>query len=65
MAKSKFQQLFPVRKLVPTKIRLCAYSGEPSEVLGSIDITVAYKEQSTCVPLLVIKHSGPSLLNCN
>ena len=35
------------------------------EVLGSIDMTVTYKEQSACIPLLVVKYSGPSLLGRN
>ena len=65
MAESNFRQLFPAKELTPTTIRLCAYSGEAIEVLGSIDITVTYKEQSACVPLLVVKHSGPSLLGRN
>ena len=50
---------FPFEK--PTKIRLCVYNGEPTEILGSVDITVAYKTQSACVPLLVVKHCGPNL----
>ena len=48
--------------MAPTTIRLCAYSGEAIEVLGSVDVNVTYKEQSACVPLLVVKHKGPSLL---
>ena len=46
MAESNFR---PAKELTPTTIRLCAYSGEAIEVLGSIDITVTYKEQSACV----------------
>ena len=65
MAEGNFRQLFPSKELAPTKIHLCAYSGEPIEVLGSIDMTVTYKEQSACVPLLVVKHNGPSLLGRN
>ena len=65
MAEGNFQELFPSKELAPTKIHLCAYSGEPIEVLGSIDMTVTYKEQSACVPLPVVKHSGPSLLGRN
>ena len=65
MVESNFRQLFPSKELAPTTIRLCAYSGEAIEVLGSIDKTVTYREQSACVPLLVVKHSGPSLLGCN
>ena len=50
------------KELAPTTIHLRAYSGEAIEVLGSIDVNVTYKEQSACVPLLVVKHKGPSLL---
>ena len=62
MSENNFRLLFPERELAPTTIRLCAYSGEAVEVLGSIDVNVTYKEQSACVPLLVVKHSRPSLL---
>ena len=62
MFENNFRLLFPERQLAPTTIRLCAYSGEAIEVLGSVDVNVAYKEQSACVPLLLVKHSGPSLL---
>ena len=48
--------------MAPTTTRLCAYSGEAIEVLGSVDVNVTYKEQSAYVPLLVVKHKGPSLL---
>ena len=62
MAENNFQQLFAAKKLAPTKMRLCAYTGETREILGSIDVTVTYKEHFACVPLLVVKHNGPSLL---
>ena len=48
--------------MAPTTIHLCAYSREAIEVLGSVDVNVTYKEQSACVPLLVVKYKGPSLL---
>ena len=62
MSQNNFRLLFPERQLAPTTICLCAYSGEAIEVLGSVDVNVAYKEQSACVPPLLVKHSGPSLL---
>ena len=65
MAETVFRQLFPTKELEPTKIRLCAYSGEPIEVLGSVDVKATYKEQSATLPLLVVKHSGPTLLGRN
>ena len=48
--------------MAPTTIRLYAYLGEAIEVLGSVDVNVTYKEQSAYVPLLLVKHKGPSLL---
>ena len=61
MSKNNFWLLFPERELVPTTIHLSTYS-EAIEVLGSVDVDVTYKEQSVCIPLLVVKHKGPSLL---
>ena len=58
MSENNFLLLFPEKELAPTTIRLCAYSGEAIEVLGSVDLNVTYKEQSACVPLLVVKHKG-------
>ena len=65
VAENVFRQSFPEKKLVHTNIRLCAYSGDSIEVLGSTDINVTYKDQAACLPLLVVKHNGPSLLGRN
>ena len=62
MSENNFRLLFPERELALTTIRLCVYSGEAIDILGSVDVNVTYKEQSACVPLLVVKHSGPNLL---
>ena len=43
MSETVFRQLFPSKELVPSTIRLCAYSGEPIEVIGSVHI-VMYRD---------------------
>ena len=40
MSETVFRQLFPSKELVPSTIWLCAYSGEPIEVIGSVHIVV-------------------------
>ena len=67
MSETAFRQLFPTKELQPSTIRLCAYSGEPIEVMGSVYIDVIYKEQSAHVqlPLLIVRHNGPTLMGRN
>ena len=65
MSETAFRQLFPTKELEPSTIRLCAYSGEPIEVIGSVYIDVTYKEQSAQLPLLIVRHNGPTLLGRN
>ena len=63
MSKDNFRLLFP-ESWHPLQFA-CVHTQEKlytEEVLGSVDVNVTYKEQSACVPLLVVKHSGPSLL---
>ena len=51
--------------LKTTDIKLHTYTKESLQVLGSIEIDVIYKEQSKCLPLLVVGGNGPSLLGRN
>ena len=44
-------------------LRTC--TGEQREVLGSVSVQVEYKDQHECLPLLVVKGSGSSLLGRN
>ena len=52
-------------KLKPTSIRLRTYTGQQLVVLGTLNALVKYEAQSTDVPLVVVKGSGPSLLGRN
>ena len=51
--------------LKSTDIKLHTYTKESLQVLGSIEIEVMYKDQSKCLPLLVVRGNGPSLLGRN
>ena len=35
------------------------------KALGSVDVNVTHKEQAARVPLPVVKHTEPSLLECD
>ena len=51
--------------LKPTDIKLHGYTKKSLQVLGSIETELTYKEQSKCLPLLVVGGNGPSLLGRN
>ena len=60
-----FKEFWPDRRLEKSDVRLCTYSGEPIEVLGSLTVTVKYLNQESEEPLLVVKGTGPTLLGRN
>ena len=47
--------------LQPSDTRLYTYSGELIEVLGTISVTVCYKQQTKQLSLLVVPTDGPAL----
>ena len=47
--------------LQPSDTRLYTYSGELIEVLGTISVTVCYKQQTKQLSLLVVPTEGPAL----
>ena len=47
--------------LQPSDTRLYTYSGELIEVLGTISVTVSYKQQTKQLSLLVVPTEGPAL----
>ena len=51
--------------LKTTDIKLHTYTKESLQVLGSIEIDMIYKEQSKCLPLVVVGGNEPSLLGRN
>ena len=59
------KQHWPEQQLRESTARLKTYSGEHLEVLGSMDVEVAYGEQQVILPLLVVKGGGPSLFGRN
>ena len=65
MSGTVFRQMFPTKELEPSTIWLCAYSGEPIEVIGSVHIDVMYREQSAQLSLLIVGCNGPTLLGRN
>ena len=60
-----FQSLLPESELAPSKLPLRTYSGEPMEVLGLVEVEVAYSTQQATLPLYVVKGTGPSLFGRN
>ena len=65
ISESTFKELWPSRSLSKEEVRLCTYSGEPIQVLGSLTVAVSYRSQQSQEPLLVVKGDGPSLLGRN
>ena len=62
VSSSTFNELWPDRKLDGSTVKLCTYSGESLEVLGSISVLVTYQSQQSQELLLVVKGEGPTLL---
>ena len=52
-------------KLQPKDVQLRTYSGELILALWSLDVEVEYESQTTSVPLIVVKGTGPNLLGRN
>ena len=50
------------RELQQSQLRLCIYSGEPLEVMGSLRVRVRHGGQDFNLSLTVVKRNGPSLL---
>ena len=50
------------RELQQSQLRLCTYSGELLEVMGSLRVRVHHGGQDINLPLTVVKGNGPSLL---
>ena len=65
ISKSIFKQRWPSESLQPTTIKLKTYSGEPLEVLGSLEVHVRHGVNKAKLPLLVVGGDGPSLLGRN
>ena len=60
-----FKEFWPDRRLNKSDVRLCTYSVEPIEVLGSLTVAVKYVNQDSEEPLLVVKGTGLPLMGWN
>ena len=65
VSEATYRQIWPDKKLDKCDVRLCTYSGESIEVLGSLTVAVNYQCQQFQEPLLVVKGAGPTLLGRN
>ena len=65
VSQATFEKLWPNRSVAPSTVRLQSYSGESIAVVGSIDMTVQYQQQSAELPLLIVQGDGPTLLGRN
>ncbi|UYV75403.1 K02A2.6-like [Cordylochernes scorpioides] len=49
----------------PLRVKLATYSGQPLQVLGTLDVPVQYQNSTQTLPLMVIEGEGPSLCGRN
>ena len=59
------QELWPTAVLQKTSVQLKTYTGTPLKVLGMMNATVCYEQQTVTLPLLVVAGVGASLLGRN
>lgn len=65
MCADMYYKLFPGRRLDTTNVKLETYLREPIAVVGSSVVKVEYEEQTTNLPLIVVRKAGPILLGRN
>ena len=66
MSENTFRELWPGRSLDTTEVRLCTYSKQPIQVVGSANGNLSYKGRTPDkLPLLIVQGSGPTLLGRN
>ena len=65
VSEATYHELWPNTPLHDTTIKLNTYTGTPLRVLGIMQATVSYNQQSATLPLLVIAGTGASLMGRN
>ena len=58
-------ELWPTAVLQKTSVQLKTYTGTPLKVIGVMNATVCYEQQTVTLPLLVVAGVGASLLGRN
>ena len=65
ISEQTFLELWPSATLQQTSIQLKTYTGTPVKVVGVLNATVCYEQQTVTLPLLVVEGVGASLLGHN
>ena len=65
VSEATYRELWPDTPLHDTTVKLKTYTGTPLKVLGIMQATVCYSQQSASLPLLVIAGTGASLMGRN
>ena len=60
-----YLELWPSATLQQTSVQLKMYTGTPVKVVGVMNATVCYEQQTVTLPLLVVEGAGASLLGYN
>ena len=60
---STFHQIWPKQKPDVSKADLLrTYTGEKVSLLGTVNATIKYQDQTTRLPVLIVKGQGPNIL---
>ena len=65
ISEQTYLELWPSATLQQTSIQLKTYTGTPVKVVGVMNATVCYEQQTVTLPLLVVEGVGASLLGRN
>ena len=65
ISEQTFPELWPSATLQQTSIQMKTYTGTPVKVVGIMNATVCYEQQTVTLPLLVVEGVGASLLGHN
>ena len=63
MPETMYKKSFGHDKLTPSNVKLQTYTGEKLVVCGEARVDVKYAGQEKKLPMLVVKHGGPALLD--
>lgn len=62
VSEATYRRLWPQKTLQESRVKLHTYTGEPLNVLGSVEMDVHYQDQLVRLPLQVVQGNGPSLI---
>ena len=61
VSEKMFRHLWPSKVLQKSSAVLRTYTGQPLQLVGSVNVSVSYKSQQAQLSLLVVMGDGPSL----